>query len=269
MGRQFALKVMHQRHIKNRFVVERFELEARATASLNHPNVVSISDYWIADDGRHCLLMQLLKGRTLAEEIMKRKRLPTHEVVLYAVQTLQALVTAHAKGLIHRDIKPENLFLNETANSGVELKVLDFGFARVASNQFDSARFRPILATRTGASVGSPRFASPEALRGKDVDFRSDIYSLGVVMYLSLVGVYNPFDIATVPTFTPPSSQGVADCTPEIDAIIMRAVETRPEDRFQSAQEFLDALLPQCPTLNRFTFDIPLGDIMKKQEVPQ
>jgi serine/threonine-protein kinase len=269
MGRQFALKVMHHRHVKNRFLIERFELEARATASLSHPNVVSISDYWIADDGRHCLLMQLLKGRTLAEEVLQRKRLPANEVIHYAVQALSALVTAHAKGLIHRDIKLENLFLNEAPSSGTVLKVLDFGFARVASNQSESARFQPRLATRTGAPVGSPRFASPEALRGTGVDFRTDIYSLGVVMYVLLVGLYNNFDAATLPTFSPPSLQEAEGCTPELDAIILRAVEPRPEDRFQSAREFLDALLPLCPIVHPLTFDIPLAEIMKKLETQQ
>jgi serine/threonine-protein kinase len=263
MGREFALKVLHRRHVKNRFYVERFELEAKATASLEHPAIVSVSDYWVADDGRHCLVMQLLEGRTLAQEIMQRKRLPAPEVVQYGCQVLSALTLAHGKGLVHRDIKPENLFLNRVPNVGVEVKVLDFGLARVVSEQSDSSRFRPMLATQTGTSVGSPRFASPEALRGKTVDHRSDIYSLGVVLYVSLLGLYSDFDLATRPTFIPPSVHGAEGCSKELDAVILRAVETQPEDRYPTAQDFLSALEPLRPPMQCSRHCLPREMLMK------
>jgi serine/threonine-protein kinase len=263
MGKQFALKVLHRHLVNDRFYLERFELEAKATASIEHPNVVTVSDYWVAEDGRHCLLMQLLNGVTLAQELKERRRLPGSVVVRHTCQALRALVVAHDKGLVHRDIKPENLFLHQVPNVGVQVKVLDFGLARVASANSASARFRPKLATRAGSAVGSPRFASPEALRGMTVDHRSDIYSLGVVMYLSLVGMGSKFDFATVPSFAPPSQCGAEGCSEALDAIILRAVQARPEDRFQSAQSFLDSLLPLHPPVEFSRHLLPREELMK------
>ena len=259
MGRLFAMKVLHKHLVNDRFFVERFELEARATASLDHPNVVSISDYWVADDGRHCLVMQLLQGQTLGHELQQRHRLPAAEVIRYGCQALRGLIAAHEKGLIHRDIKPENLFLHQVPDLGIQVKVLDFGLARVLSSDSDAARFRPLHATQTGSTVGSPRFTSPESLRGKAGDHRSDIYALGVVLYISLVGVNNEFDFTTIPTFTPPSQLGAEGCDEALDAVVLRAVQIRPEDRFQSAQEFLDALQPLHPPVAYSRHQLPRG----------
>jgi serine/threonine-protein kinase len=266
MGREFALKVLHLHHSKDQFFTERFLLEARAMASIDHPNVPWVSNYWEAADGRHCMLMELLDGQTLAQELAKRKRLPAPEVVQYSCQTLKALVAAHAKGLVHRDIKPENLFLHQVPNVGRQVKLLDFGLARVASASSDTARFRPVLATQTGDVVGSPRFASPESLRGKPVDERSDLYSLGVVIYVSLVGLLSNFDMATRPVFSPPSSVGAEGCTPELDAVILRAVEPNPRDRFQTAQEFLDALMPHHPPVQYSRYNLPREALMNLWE---
>src|SRR5512133_2372986 len=256
VDKQFALKVLHPDLVDDRFFVERFELEARGTASLAHPNIVSISDYWVAADGRHCLLMQLLRGRTLAQELQIRPRLPASEVAQYGCEALQAMVAAHAKGLVHRDIKPENLFLHEVPNHGLQLKLLDFGLARVASVDCESARFRPAVATQTGSAIGSCRYASPEVLRGERADVRSDLYSLGVVLYLSLMSVYSTFDFATHSEITAPSAE-VEGCSRELDRVILRALELRPEDRFQSAREFLEALTPHRPPIQRSRHNLP------------
>jgi eukaryotic-like serine/threonine-protein kinase len=257
MGKPFALKVLHQHLVKDRFCVERFALEARVTASLEHPNVVSVSDYWVAEDGRHCLVMQLLSGQTLAHELKDRARLPAPEVIRYGCQTLRALTAAHAKGVVHRDIKPENLFLHQVPNVGIQVKLLDFGMARVASADSESARFRPLHETEIGTCVGSPRYVSPEALRGKAADFRSDIYSLGVVMYVAMLGEYSQFDFATVPTFVPPSELGAEGSDAILDAIVLRAVRMNPEERFQSSQEFLDELLPHHPPVQYSHYCLP------------
>lgn len=257
MAKQFALKVLHRWLVKDRFFVERFELEARGTASLEHPHIVSVSDYWVAEDRRHCLVMQLLQGHTLAQELQTRRRLPASEVVRISCEVLAALSLAHDRGMIHRDIKPENIFLHQMPNLGIQVKVLDFGLARVNSSDSALARFQPTLATRTGTTVGSPRFASPEALRGKVVDERTDVYSLGIVMYLSLVGIESQFDFTTIPVFTPPSQLGAVGCDERLDAAILRAVQPRPEDRFQSVREFLDALQPLQPLTNYSQHQLP------------
>lgn len=266
MGREFALKVLHPHLSKDRFITDRFLLEAQAMASIDHPNIPWVSNYWEAPDGRHCMLMELLDGHTLAQELQKRKRLPAPEVVEYCCQALRALVATHAKGLVHRDIKPENLFLHKVPNVGSQVKLLDFGLARVTSATSETGRFRPSSATRTGDLIGSPRFASPEGIRGKQVDQRSDVYSVGVVMYVALLGIFCDFDMATRPNFSPPSSSGAEGCTPELDAVILRAVESNPDDRFQTAQEFLDALDPHHPPIQYSRYNLPREALMNLTE---
>jgi len=120
--------------------------------------------------------MQLLEGRTLAEGNPARKRLPALEVVQYGCQALKAMRATHGKGLVHRDIKPENLFLHRVENVGIEVKLWISVWHSSPDVDSDTGRFRPVLATETGSQVGSPRFGSPEALRGNKVDARSDVF---------------------------------------------------------------------------------------------
>lgn len=248
LNRHLALKVMHHHLVNDQFFTDRFRLEAEAMASLKHPNIASVVDYWVAEDGRHCLLLELLEGRTLHDEIAQRVRLPVREVVDYLCQALDALAATHAAGLVHRDIKPENLFLHRDAENGLRIKLLDFGLIRVVTTKHANG-LQPMMPTQSGSVISSPRFASPEALLGRPIDHRADIYSVGVVMYVSLLGLYSGFDMATGPTFAPPSEQGVEGCTRELDAVILRAVDSNPDNRFQTAEDFLRALQPhRLPT---------------------
>jgi len=242
IGRDFALKVLHRRHRGNQQLIERLKLEAKAIATLEHPNIVEVTDYWIAGDGRPCLVMELLQGERLDRVLLQRKRLPGPEVVELGRQALSALQAAHAIGLVHRDIKPENLFLQENPSQHGALKLLDFGLARVMAGLAGGASLQPLELTRTGMMLGSPRFMSPEALRGERVEPDSDLYSLGVVMYVCLVGLHSNFDLATSPVFGPPSQSGAIDCSEALDAIVLCAVETDRSQRFHSAQAFLAAL---------------------------
>jgi eukaryotic-like serine/threonine-protein kinase len=237
--REFALKVLHRRHLNNSQLIERLRLEARAMAALEHPNIVEVTDFWLSADGRPCLVMELLCGERLDRELLQRKRLPGPEVVEIGRQASSALVAAHEIGLVHRDIKPDNLFLHRPANQPWSLKLLDFGLARVMSGQPSGAPLQPLELTRTGTMLGSPRFMPPEALRGERVGPAGDIYSLGVVLYLCLVGMHSSFDIATSPVFRPPSESGATQCEPRLDAIILRATETDPACRYPSARAFL------------------------------
>lgn len=251
-NRHLALKVMHHHLVNDQFFTDRFRLEAEAMASLKHPNIPSVVDYWVAEDGRHCLLLELLEGRTLHDEIAQRNRLPVREVVDYICQVLDALAATHAAGLVHRDIKPENLFLHRDPEHGLRVKLLDFGLIRVVSTK-PANRLQPMMPTQSGSVISSPRFASPEALLGRRIDHRADIYSVGVVMYVCLVGLYSGFDMATGPTFSPPSEQGVEGCTRELDQVILRAVDSNPDHRFQTAEDFLRALQPHLPATPRTT----------------
>lgn len=256
---EMALKVMHSRHMRSRFHRERFLLEARATASISHPNVVKVVDYWEAPGCRPCFVMQLLSGRTLAKELRARNCLSTREVVDFGYQAASALQAVHDAGLVHRDLKPDNLFLHGPADGKRLLKLLDFGLARVMSPDFETGPVVPSMATQTGSMVGSPRFMSPEGLRGERVDHRADIYSLGVVLYMALVGRHYLFDWATRPVFAPPSQLGVEQCSVELDAAILKAVEARPDDRYQNARAFLAALQLLRPAEASAKFSLPRG----------
>ncbi len=241
IGRSFALKVLQPNLAADSTFADRMRVEAQVLGRLNHPNAVEVVDFWVTTHGRPCLLMELLSGRTLAEELLRRQRLPTAEAVSFAIQALSALAAAHALGVVHRDIKPENLFLHEAPGCGRRLKVLDFGLARVTNEAAPRGPSKPAQSTATGAFVGTPRFMSPEAARGEKVDGRADVFSLGLVLYAALVG-HGPFDYdATRPA--PPSAQG-AETVAALDEVLLRALRERPEERFQRAEDFLNALTP-------------------------
>ena len=234
--KRFALKVPHRFYARGP-VADRMRFEAQAIAQLQHPNVVDVVDFWIAD-GHPCIVLELLSGRTLAQELSERATLPAREAVELTVQALGALSAAHALGIVHRDIKPENLYLHVEPGRRRVLKVLDFGLARLLPEALDSAPAPPLVPTLTGALVGSPAYMSPEAARGARVGAAADLYSLGLVLYRMLVG-HGAFDRGA--TREPPSrySPGISDA---LDKAVMRAIEELPEARFPSASDFARAL---------------------------
>jgi eukaryotic-like serine/threonine-protein kinase len=247
LGRRFVLKVLHQRFAAEPQYVDRMRVEAQSMARLQHPNVVEVVDFWTAPDGRPCVVMELLKGRTLARELASRGPLPVAEAVELTGQALSALGAAHRAGIVHRDVKPENLFVHEVPGHPRVLKVLDFGVARVLPGASSGAPAPLSLPTQTGAIVGSPRFMSPEAARGERVDHRADLYAVGAVLYVALAG-RGPFDAGSdVPA---PPSRYVEGVAPELDAIVLRAMSELPELRPQSAEE-LAALLRPFSRLSR------------------
>lgn len=248
IGREFALKVLHHRHIADAGYVERLRLEARAMAALEHPNIVEVTDFWVAPDNRPCLVMERLCGERLDRVLLRRKRLPGPEVVEIGRQALSGLAAAHEIGLVHRDLRPENLFLHELPYQPRCLKILDFGLARVVNGPAAGGVLRPLDLTRTGTIVGSPRFIPPEVLIGERTGPEGDLYSMGVVLYLCLVGLHSSFDLATSPVFHPPSRCGAVQCPSRLDDIVLRAVETDRERRYRSARELLadlDGVFPQ------------------------
>jgi eukaryotic-like serine/threonine-protein kinase len=242
LGRKFALKVLNRQYCAEAHVVDRLRIEAQATARLEHPNIVEMIDFWISDRGIPCVVMELLQGRNLAEELATRRRLPVAEAVDLACEALSGLSVAHATGIVHRDIKPENLFLHEVVDYGRLLKIVDFGLARVLPGASERAPQALELATRTGTAVGSPRFMSPEALRGERLDHRTDVYALGLVLYEMLVG-RGPHDGGSWVARPPSHNAGTA--IPEgLDAVVLRALHERRQERYQSAREFLADLQP-------------------------
>ncbi|MGH9854963.1 MAG: protein kinase domain-containing protein, partial [Blastocatellia bacterium] len=190
IGDRVAVKVLHPNQVADPQAVERFRREAQTAARLKHPNVVTIYDFGVSGDSLIYLVMELVEGDSLRQLIKREGTLSEGFVAEVVRQTCAALDEAHRQGVVHRDIKPENV-LAQTTPSGARVKVLDFGIA--ALRDITASRL-----TRTGGIVGTPHYMSPEHCLGEKLDGRSDIYSLGIVMFELLTGVA-PFD-STTPT---------------------------------------------------------------------
>lgn len=241
LGRRVAIKVLSPHYARDRKAVERFRREAQAAAGLNHPNVVSVFDTG-SDDGVHYIVMEHVEGRTLADVLRDEGALPPGHAAMVAVDVCRALASAHEKGMVHRDVKPGNVLL--ASDGGV--KVTDFGIARVASSE-------PL--TVTGSVMGTASYLSPEQARGGEIDARSDVYSLGCVLYEMLTGK-TPFDGETPLAIAykhveeeplPPSSVNPAVPT-ELEAVVRKAMSKDPADRYVSAAEMARDLRTAAPT---------------------
>jgi len=235
LGRKVAVKVLSSQYAQDKTFVERFRREAQAAAGLNHPNVVSVFDTG-SDDGVHYIVMEHVEGRTLAHIIGEEGALPPARAVEIAVDVCRALSSAHEKGMVHRDVKPGNMLL--TPDGGV--KVADFGIARVASGE-------PL--TVTGSVMGTASYLSPEQARGGSIDARSDIYSLGCVLYEMLTGK-TPFagdslvSIAYKHVEEEPTAPSLVNpAVPAgLSAVVTKAMAKDPADRYQSADEMAGEL---------------------------
>src|SRR5437667_2750047 len=229
LGRRVAIKILNDRHAGDDQFIERFRREAKNAASLSHPNIVSIYDRGEAE-GTYYIAMEYLDGRSLKELIVARGPAPIHLAVDYGRQVLAAIRFAHRHGIVHRDIKPHNVLVDADGR----VKVTDFGIARAGASQM----------TEAGSIVGTAQSLSPEQARGTDVDQRSDLYSLGVVLYELLTGTLpfngdTPVEIAMKHLSTVPEapSERRPDIPRDLDLIVMRALAKDPDDRYASAEE--------------------------------
>jgi beta-lactam-binding protein with PASTA domain len=234
LGRRVAIKILNDRHANDEQFVERFRREAKNAAGLSHPNIVSIYDRGEAE-GTYYIAMEFLEGRTLKELLIARGPMGIADAIAFVRQILNALRFAHRKGVVHRDIKPHNVMVDGDGR----LKVTDFGIARAGASQM----------TEAGAIVGTAQYLSPEQARGAPVDQRSDLYSIGIVLYEMLTGHVpftgdTPVEIAMKhlsDTPRPPSTIR-PEIPPDLDMIALRALAKNPDDRFQTAEE-MDAEL--------------------------
>jgi len=239
LKKRFALKVLHP-HLAA--FADRMRVEAETMGRLNHPNVVHVVDFWLSVDGRPCIVMELLQGRTLWDELAERSRLPVNEALGVTSQVMSALVATHALGVVHRDLKPENVFLHEARGYGRVAKVLDFGIARVLPSAHAGAPTPAAQRTITGTMVGSPRFMSPEAWGGAKLDERADLYSVGVMLYVMLAG-RGPLDAGHAAP-QPLSAFPEHGISAELDAVVVRAIQENPDARYQTATDFQAAIQP-------------------------
>jgi eukaryotic-like serine/threonine-protein kinase len=233
LSREVAIKVLPPYFAQDRERLRRFEVEARASARLNHPNIVAIYDFG-SHEGTAYLVTELLEGRTLRDELP----LPRRKALEYAWQIAQGLAAAHAKGVTHRDLKPANLFVTGEGR----VKILDFGLAKVTASEF-SEEGTASFATRPGIAVGTVGYMSPEQARGQNTDYRSDIFSFGVVLYEMISGL-RPFqresaiDIlnAILKEDPPPLNDNL------VEPIVRRCLEKNPDQRFQSTSDLAFAI---------------------------
>ena len=253
LGRPVAIKILHKRYARDGKLVLRFKREAEATARLGHPNIVQVTDFQFSSDHGAYLVMELLSGKNL-ERRLTDGPLGVEDARSIAIQIASALEVAHAAGIIHRDLKPANIFLTRVGAIGNIVKLLDFGVAKL---QRDTG---PRL-TATGALVGTPRYMSPEQVKGEDLDARADLWSLGVTLYEMLAGrpafpEPTPATVITAVIASQPDPirafrQGVPD---ELIQIIDRCLYKDRSERFQSAKavrEALEAGLPPALRLRR------------------
>src|SRR5580704_595373 len=184
LGRDVALKLIRPASSDNPDHLRRFELEARAAAALNHPNIVAVYDVGF-NEGSPYIVCELLQGKTLRKRLAEGA-LPVRLAADYALQIVQGLIAAHDHRIIHRDLKPENLFVTTDGR----VKILDFGVAKLQPSPEESGRSVEELTTvtKSGAVVGTVAYMSPEQLRGKPVDHRSDIFGVGAILYEMLTG---------------------------------------------------------------------------------
>jgi eukaryotic-like serine/threonine-protein kinase len=229
LGRRVAIKILNDRHANDEQFVERFRREAKNAAALSHPNIVSIYDRGEAE-GTYYIAMEFLEGRSLKELIVQRGPAPVTVSVEYARQILSALRFAHRHGIVHRDIKPHNVLVDSEGR----VKVTDFGIARAGVSEM----------TEAGSIVGTAQYLSPEQARGTDVDQRSDLYSLGIVLYELLTGTLpftgdTPVEIAMKHLSTVPEAPSARrpEVPRDLDLIVTRALAKDPLDRYQSAEE--------------------------------
>src|SRR3954471_15265147 len=235
LGRNVAVKLLYRRFAEDTEFVERFRREASSAAGLQHPNIVGIFDRgeW---DGTYYIAMEYLQGQTLKQLVREHGAMPPDLATDITIQVLRAAKFAHKRGVVHRDIKPHNVILDEEGRA----KVTDFGIARAGASDM----------TETGSIMGTAQYLSPEQAQGRPVSPRSDLYSIGVMLYELLTGRV-PFDAEAPVTIAlkhvseppvPPAELNPA-IPPALEAVVLRALEKDPERRFADAEEFAAALL--------------------------
>lgn len=257
MGRRCALKVLHPNLDRTQDAVRRFSREAKNASRIQHPNVATVYDFGETQDGLVYLAMEFIDGESLSAVIARGTRLAVDRALVIAREVAEGLQAAHALGIIHRDLKPDNIMIARS-DTKETVKVVDFGIAKAFHETSQ-------LVTQSGLIVGTPRYMSPEQLAGATLDARSDVYSLGCVLYEMLTGL-SPgeasnlqaliFQRLSAPPLNPKAHR--PDISTAVNALVARATERDPDNRIQSAAAFRDlavashgAARGQLPSIRR------------------
>jgi len=244
LGRDVAIKFLHAELVSRDEVVGRFYREAQAAAAIRHKNIIEVFDVGVSPQGEPFLVMEYLEGESLAGLLKRAGPLNLGTACAVMEPVLQALQAAHRKGIIHRDLKPDNIFLAYQQGEPLVVKIIDFGISKFAQGEFDKWR------TKTGSVMGTPAYMSPEQARGSaGLDHRTDIYSMGTILFEMLTGVL-PFAGSNFAEYLsamliddPRAPQSVCAGFPaEAEPLVRKALAKNPDQRFQNAAEMLEAL---------------------------
>ncbi len=247
LKKKVAIKILHFELSKNKDTLERFRREAIAASNIGQSNIVDVTDFGYTEQGNAFFVMEYVEGESLAEIIKKRAPLPLHHVVAITAQVALALYSAHSKGIVHRDMKPENILITSRDEISPFVKIVDFGISKIIGTGLTARKERTL--TKAGAIFGTPEYMSPEQAGGQQVDTRTDIYSLGIMMYEMLTGKLpftdqnymkvlhkHQYEIPDLPSSKEPS------VPPEMDAIVMRCLEKNAANRYQTMLELVGDL---------------------------
>jgi serine/threonine protein kinase/tetratricopeptide (TPR) repeat protein len=255
LHREVAVKLLHDDYTMPG-MRERFLQEARAASALNHPNICTVFDIGEQDQNPY-LVMELLQGETLKDRIA-HGALSAEEIVRYAIEISDALAVAHAKGIVHRDIKPANIFLVTTPNGKSQAKVLDFGLAKIDPGDRGSRASDGRDLTQAGATVGTLSYMSPEQARGESLDLRSDLFSLGVVLYematrqVPFRGTTSALVFVQLFSHDPEPVSNWNESIPRgLEKVILKLLAKERKARFQTAKELQEALVKVGSRLER------------------
>ncbi|MBX7221657.1 MAG: protein kinase [Blastocatellia bacterium] len=243
LDRWVAVKVLRPEVVGTKQMADRFLREARTSARIDHPNIITVHDFGVLSDGSAYLVMEYIQGFSLRELQKTQGAFPLTLAFPIIREVCAAVEAAHSKGVIHRDLKPENIMLKDNERGGWTVKILDFGLAKLAEASDSIANI-----TGTGEIIGTPAYMSPEHCEGIELDQRSDIYSLGVIFYEMLVG-HPPFRgrivsilSAHLQKLPEPADRVNSEIPAEISQAIMQALAKKPEDRPDSVAGFWDLL---------------------------
>ncbi|CAN5450393.1 hypothetical protein BH10CYA1_BH10CYA1_26560 [soil metagenome] len=247
LGKTQAIKVLKQSALENNTALNRFDIEAKAASHLNHPNLVSVHDYGLTTEGAPYLVMDFVEGISLLDVLLRDGALNSALVLELFEQICDGLAYAHSEGVVHRDIKPSNIILTRTATGAPQIKIVDFGIAKIVSHNNEDHEL-----TQTGEVFGSPMYMSPEQCEGhRELDARTDIYSVACVMYEALTGQPPFIGANAIQTMykqinEAPSLMDGANRRLKIphalENVVMRALEKKPSDRHQSMEELRNDL---------------------------